>query len=68
MGHKSEKKEKSDDLKQELNIDFHKISKEELYKRLKTHPENVNHFVLMPKSPNIKLYTLSTEGSQSCTG
>lgn len=44
MGQKSDKKEKSDDLKQELNIDFHKISKEELYQRFKTHPDNVNHF------------------------
>ncbi|KAG4066844.1 hypothetical protein HA402_012911 [Bradysia odoriphaga] len=47
MGHSSQngvKKEKdkgkSDDLKQELDIDFHKISKSELYQRFKTHPEN----------------------------
>ncbi|EFN85240.1 Sodium/potassium-transporting ATPase subunit alpha [Harpegnathos saltator] len=29
-----------DDLKQELDIDFHKISPEELYQRFQTHPEN----------------------------
>lgn len=39
---KEQKKEKSADLKQELDMDFHKISKEELYQRFKTHPENVN--------------------------
>ncbi|KAJ8972442.1 hypothetical protein NQ317_000033 [Molorchus minor] len=29
-----------DDLKQELDIDYHKISAEELYQRFQTHPEN----------------------------
>ncbi|KXJ73065.1 hypothetical protein RP20_CCG016621 [Aedes albopictus] len=29
-----------DDLKQELDIDYHKITPEELYQRLQTHPEN----------------------------
>ncbi|XP_046435091.1 sodium/potassium-transporting ATPase subunit alpha isoform X3 [Neodiprion fabricii] len=29
-----------DDLKQELDIDFHKITPEELYQRFSTHPEN----------------------------
>ncbi|XP_029043837.1 sodium/potassium-transporting ATPase subunit alpha isoform X1 [Osmia bicornis bicornis] len=29
-----------DDLKQELDIDFHKITPEELYQRFQTHPEN----------------------------
>ena len=29
-------------LKQELEIDDHKIPIQELYKRLKTHPENVS--------------------------
>lgn len=38
---KDEKKEKFDNLKQELDIDFHKITKEELYLRFKTDPENV---------------------------
>lgn len=31
-----------DDLKQELDIDFHKISPEDLYQRFQTHPENVS--------------------------
>lgn len=30
-----------DDLKQELDIDYHKITPEELYQRFQTHPENV---------------------------
>ncbi|XP_008549108.1 sodium/potassium-transporting ATPase subunit alpha isoform X2 [Microplitis demolitor] len=34
------KKGDLDDLKQELDIDFHKISIEELYQRFQTHPEN----------------------------
>lgn len=34
--------ENLDDLKQELDIDFHKISPEELYQRFQTHPENVS--------------------------
>ncbi|KAI8425252.1 hypothetical protein MSG28_007045 [Choristoneura fumiferana] len=29
-----------DDLKQELDIDFHKVTPEELYQRFQTHPEN----------------------------
>ncbi|KAL1460632.1 hypothetical protein WDU94_012598, partial [Cyamophila willieti] len=37
---KKERKEKLDDLKQELDIDFHKISVEELYQRFATHPES----------------------------
>lgn len=36
------KKENLDDLKQELDIDYHKISQEELYQRFQTHPENVS--------------------------
>ena len=36
------KKENLDDLKQELDIDYHKISPEELYQRFQTHPENVS--------------------------
>ncbi|XP_057338998.1 sodium/potassium-transporting ATPase subunit alpha isoform X2 [Microplitis mediator] len=34
------KKGDLDDLKQELDIDFHKITIEELYQRFQTHPEN----------------------------
>lgn len=30
-----------DDLKQELDIDYHKVTPEELYQRFQTHPENV---------------------------
>jgi hypothetical protein len=36
------KKDNLDDLKQELDIDYHKISSEELYQRFQTHPENVS--------------------------
>lgn len=36
------KKTDLDDLKQELDIDYHKITPEELYQRLQTHPENVS--------------------------
>lgn len=35
-----------DDLKQELDIDFHKVTPEELYQRFQTHPENVSFFFL----------------------
>jgi sodium/potassium-transporting ATPase subunit alpha len=34
------KKDNLDDLKQELDIDYHKITPEELYQRFQTHPEN----------------------------
>jgi sodium/potassium-transporting ATPase subunit alpha len=37
-----QKKDNLDDLKQELDIDFHKITSEELYQRFQTHPENVS--------------------------
>ena len=37
-------------LKQELEIDDHKIPIAELYKRLKTHPENVNIFFQIVKT------------------
>lgn len=37
------KKDNLDDLKQELDIDYHKITSEELYQRFQTHPENVSH-------------------------
>lgn len=36
-----------DDLKQELDIDFHKVSQEELFQRFHTHPENVSHVPLI---------------------
>lgn len=39
------KKENLDDLKQELDIDYHKITSDELYQRFQTHPENVSEFV-----------------------
>lgn len=39
---KVRKAEDLDDLKQELDIDYHKISPEELYQRFQTHPENVS--------------------------
>lgn len=39
---KARKADDLDDLKQELDIDFHKISPEELYQRFQTHPENVS--------------------------
>lgn len=37
------KKENLDDLKQELDIDYHKITSDELYQRFQTHPENVSN-------------------------
>lgn len=40
---KAAKKENLDDLKQELDIDYHKITAEELYQRFQTHPENVRN-------------------------
>lgn len=39
---KARKADDLDDLKQELDIDFHKITPEELYQRFQTHPENVS--------------------------
>lgn len=42
MPPKAAKKENLDDLKQELDIDYHKITPEELYQRFQTHPENVS--------------------------
>lgn len=41
MPPKKQKTENLDDLKQELDIDFHKVTGEELYQRFQTHPENV---------------------------
>lgn len=43
MPAKAAKKENLDDLKQELDIDHHKISPEDLYQRFQTHPENVSY-------------------------
>uniref|UniRef100_V5GXE9 Sodium/potassium-transporting ATPase subunit alpha n=1 Tax=Anoplophora glabripennis TaxID=217634 RepID=V5GXE9_ANOGL len=37
---KARKADDLDELKQELDIDYHKISLEELYQRFQTHPEN----------------------------
>lgn len=45
MPAKLTKKENLDDLKQELDIDFHKITPEELYQRFQTHPENVSNLL-----------------------
>lgn len=39
---KKQKKGDLDDLKQELDIDFHKITVEELYQRFSTHPDTVS--------------------------
>lgn len=47
-----QKKDNLDDLKQELDIDYHKITCEELYQRFQTHPENVSRIfenILMEK-------------------
>ncbi len=38
---KQRKTDNLDDLKQELDIDYHKISVEELYQRFGTHPDTV---------------------------
>lgn len=43
MPPKPAKKENLEDLKQELDIDFHKVTPEELYQRFQTHPENVSN-------------------------
>lgn len=37
----AQKKENLEDLKHELDIDCHKITKQELFQRFRTHPENV---------------------------
>lgn len=50
------KKENLDDLKQELDIDYHKITSEELYQRFQTHPENVSSSS-MEVAPSIPLKT-----------
>lgn len=39
---KPRKADDLDELKQELDIDYHKITPEELYQRFQTHPENVS--------------------------
>lgn len=43
---KKQRKGDLDDLKQELDIDHHKISVEELYQRFGTHPETVKKYSL----------------------
>lgn len=47
---KTRKADDLDDLKQELDIDYHKITPEELYQRFQTHPENVS-FILYVHRP-----------------
>lgn len=42
---KAKKADNLDDLKQELDIDYHKITVEELYQRFSTHPDTVRYFV-----------------------
>lgn len=39
------KSDNLDDLKQELDIDYHKITVEELYQRFSTHPDTVRYFI-----------------------
>lgn len=39
---KAKKGDNLDDLKQELDIDYHKISVEELYQRFSTNPDTVS--------------------------
>lgn len=39
---KPKKADNLDDLKQELDIDYHKITVEELYQRFGTHPDTVS--------------------------
>jgi len=58
-------KENLDDLKQELDIDFHKITCDELYKRFQTHPDNVS-FVSASHRHSNRIFSLS--GSDSCQG
>lgn len=65
---KAAKKENLDDLKQELDIDYHKITAEELYQRFQTHPENVSKFLARDYVTQIIYSMLSITGSQSCKG
>lgn len=70
MPPKKPKTENLDDLKQELDIDFHKVTAEELYQRFQTHPENVS-LIANWKSGygNIIIFLFShPTGSQSCQG
>lgn len=50
---KEAKKENLDDLKQELDIDYHKITAEELYQRFQTHPENVRSEFYINRKKNL---------------
>lgn len=64
---KAAKKENLDDLKQELDIDYHKITAEELYQRFQTHPENVSTHcdkIIF----HLLILISSVTGSQSCKG
>lgn len=44
------RKNELNDLKQELYIDHHKISFDELYTRFETNPENASGIVKFPKN------------------
>ncbi|KAK9886676.1 hypothetical protein WA026_017596 [Henosepilachna vigintioctopunctata] len=52
-GKKQRKADDLDDLKQELDIDYHKISPEELYQRFQTHPENVSRVFILNRTTTI---------------
>jgi hypothetical protein len=43
---KAKKGDNLDDLKQELDIDYHKISLEELYQRFSTNPDTVSIYLI----------------------
>lgn len=73
MGSTGAKKENLDDLKQELDIDYHKITSDELYQRFQTHPENVSSVSICRRQrmlhTNHNSCHISTEiGSESCKG
>lgn len=57
---KQKKVDNLDDLKQELDIDYHKITVEELYQRFGTHPDTVIKLILFfPYSCIINLRSFS---------
>lgn len=62
------KKDNLDDLKQELDIDFHKITSEELYQRFQTHPENVSSREVHKTFTGTNIFGNSSTGSESCKG
>ena len=71
---KAKKGDNLDDLKQELDIDFHKISLEQLYQRFSTNPDNVSMTVQLTVnccSLYFLLYCMHVYGtaySWSCLG